>query len=67
MAYIKIMNCHMIQYSVSSSGHRIRIEKFRSVMTYTDAFSKVSELYTDKKKFEVASESFKSGFFFLLL
>ena len=61
------MSCHIIQYSVSSSGHRIRTEKFRSVMSYTDAFSKVSELYTDKGNFEVASESFKSGFFFLLL
>ncbi|KAF8959081.1 DNA mismatch repair protein MSH3 [Flammula alnicola] len=46
---------------ISSSGHHIRTETFKTVMSYTDAFSKVSEFYTDKKKFGAASESFKSG------
>lgn len=66
VAHIQIMSCHVIQSSVSSSGHRIRTEKFQSIMDYTDAFSKVSEFYTDKKKLGVASESFKSGFLRLL-
>ncbi|KDR81784.1 hypothetical protein GALMADRAFT_152606 [Galerina marginata CBS 339.88] len=46
---------------ISMDGHQIRTEQFGKVMTYTDAFSKVSEFYTDKQKFGVASDSFKSG------
>lgn len=42
----------------------MRTEKFKSVMAYTDAFSKVSEFYTDKTKSGVASENFNSGFCF---
>ncbi|KIM49419.1 hypothetical protein M413DRAFT_6469 [Hebeloma cylindrosporum] len=46
---------------ISSSGQHIRTERFDSVMDYTTAFTKVSEFYTDKRKFGAASESFKSG------
>lgn len=30
-------------------------------MDYTEAFGKISQFYTDKGKFDAASESFKSG------
>jgi len=33
-------------------------------MEYTEAFEKVSEFYTDKRKFGAASESFKTGTYF---
>lgn len=42
-------------------GDNIRIEYFDTLMSYADAFSLVSEFYTDKKKAVVGSESFKSG------
>ncbi|KAF8162946.1 muts domain V-domain-containing protein [Crassisporium funariophilum] len=42
---------------ISTSGHRTRTEKIRAVMSYTDAFAKVSEFYTDKRKHGAASES----------
>jgi len=41
------------------------MERFESVMDYTTAFTKVSEFYTDQRKFGAASESFKSGGGFL--
>jgi len=47
--------------STSSSGQHIRTERFGSLMDYTAAFTKVSEFYTDKRKFGAASESFRSG------
>jgi DNA mismatch repair protein MSH3 len=47
--------------SVSTSGQRIRTERFKGLMSYTDAFSYVSEFYTDKTKSVAASESFNSG------
>jgi hypothetical protein len=40
---------------------KTRIERFKGLMNYTDAFSFASEFYTDKSKHGAASESFKSG------
>ncbi|PPR04975.1 hypothetical protein CVT24_010433 [Panaeolus cyanescens] len=46
---------------VTPSGQRTRSELFKDVMEYSDAFDYVSKFYTDKNKFGVASESFRSG------
>ncbi|OCH90300.1 hypothetical protein OBBRIDRAFT_826026 [Obba rivulosa] len=43
------------------SDHRIRIERFNEMLSYTDAFSHLSKFYTDKNKSFAASESFNSG------
>jgi len=40
---------------------KIRIEHFKEPMAYADAFSLVSDFYTDKTKSAVASESFRVG------
>jgi len=42
----------------------VRTEEFTRLMEYTEAFEKVSEFYTDKRKFGAASESFKTGTYF---
>jgi hypothetical protein len=52
-------NSHL--FRVSAGGDKIRTERFASLMSYEDAFSFVSDFYTDKKKLVAASESFKSG------
>ncbi|KAJ3512522.1 hypothetical protein NLJ89_g3471 [Agrocybe chaxingu] len=46
---------------ISTTGTRIRTDKFSDIMNYTVAFEKVSQFYTDKQKSAAASESFKSG------
>ena len=46
---------------VTACGHRTRTEQFERPMSYTDAFEKVSNFYTDKRKFGAASENFKNG------
>lgn len=46
---------------ISAGGDKIRTEYFAAPMSYADAFSLVSDFYTDKKKSVAASESFKSG------
>ena len=48
-------------FRISAGGANIRIEYFAAPMSYADAFSLVSDFYTDKKKSDAASESFKSG------
>lgn len=52
-----------IQYHFRHSigGSKIRTERFKGLMSYTEAFSFVSEFYTDKTKLNIASESFASG------
>jgi len=46
---------------VSACGHRTRTEQFERPMSYTDAFEKVSNFYTDKRKFGASSENFKNS------
>lgn len=45
----------------SWTDHKIRIERYGKKWTYTNAFSYLSEFYTDKNKGAAGSESFKSG------
>ncbi|KAF9466351.1 DNA mismatch repair protein MSH3 [Collybia nuda] len=52
----------MLSYFVgTSAGDKIRTESFGTPMSYVDAFSFVSDFYTDNNKAATASESFKSG------
>jgi hypothetical protein len=46
---------------VSSAGDRIRTERFAGLLSYTEAFSFVSDFYTDKTKSAAASDSFNTG------
>ncbi|KAF8894689.1 muts domain V-domain-containing protein [Infundibulicybe gibba] len=52
----------MLRYftGVSAAGDKIRTEYFEDVMSYTDAFSLVSEFYTQKRSASI-SENFKTG------
>lgn len=53
---------HLYRSTPGNSGEldHIRVERFDSKLTYTDAFKKLSEFYT--RKGGRASEDFKSGF-----
>ncbi|TFK72184.1 hypothetical protein BDN72DRAFT_836577 [Pluteus cervinus] len=46
---------------VTSDGKKTRTELIDEMLEYDDAFSLVSDFYTDKKRAAAASESFKSG------
>lgn len=52
--------------SHSVADHKTRIERYKKKWTYSDAFTYLSEFYTDKDKASIASENFKSGLSFLV-
>ncbi|EIM90301.1 DNA mismatch repair protein MSH3 [Stereum hirsutum FP-91666 SS1] len=53
----------MLGYFVTHANgdHKIRMERYKDPMTYSDAFEYVSAFYTRKTTSSKASESFKSG------
>ncbi|KAJ2917229.1 hypothetical protein MD484_g3189, partial [Candolleomyces efflorescens] len=51
----------LTDFSGSATGEKLRNEHFNRPMAYTMAFEYVSEFFTDKRKFGVATESFRSG------
>lgn len=55
------MGKHIFFFSTTSDGKRTRNEYIDKLMSYDDAFTYVSNFYTDKRKAIAASENFKSG------
>lgn len=45
----------------SNPDHKIRTERIKHSLSYTDAFSYLTSFYTDKSKSAVASEGYNSG------
>ncbi|KAH9929644.1 muts domain V-domain-containing protein [Amylocystis lapponica] len=45
----------------SATDHKIRIERFKDNLQYTQAFSYLSNFYTDKTKAGMASDNYNSG------
>lgn len=45
----------------SNPDHKIRTERIKHSLSYTEAFSYLTSFYTDKSKSAVASEGYNSG------
>ncbi|PCH38453.1 hypothetical protein WOLCODRAFT_65402 [Wolfiporia cocos MD-104 SS10] len=50
-----------VRFHTFSCDHKIRIERVKAELTYTEAFSYLTDFYTDKSRSAVASDSFNSG------
>lgn len=64
---VQKLDANVLDIRSATTERRIRIERHKTTMSYTDAFDFVSQFYTQKTQCRKASTNFTSGLYFVLI